>query len=147
MKQDDKEIQDGVNMSVPPHRHSKVITGMRTLDDSLHWRYNTRNLYPHEDESIEVRFFLLMKDTPAPQKSEALKILLKEMKNTEVSWLIPGRDEWTFDLDRMKNEFEDLQELDWCKGRVHVDPEFKVKNEITDVTNKKYYETFVIFYI
>jgi hypothetical protein len=147
MEQSDREKQDGVDMNMPPHRHSKVITAFRTLDDSLHWRYTTRNLFPHEDESIEVRFFMLIKNTPAPQKSDALKTLLKEMKNTEVSWLVPSRKEWAFDLDRMKNEFEELQELDWCRGRVYVEPEFEVKREIVDISQRKHYETSVVFYI
>jgi len=134
-------------MEPDTHRHSKVITGFRTLDNSLHWRFSTRNLTPDKDENIEVRFFMLIKDTPAPQEGDAFKTLLKQMKNTEVSWLVPGRKEWTFDLDRMKNEFKGLQNLDWCKGRVYLEPEFKVNKEVIDISQKKHYETSVVFYI
>jgi hypothetical protein len=129
------------------HRHSKVITGFRTLDDTLHWRYTTRNLYEHEDESIEIRFFVLLKRTPAPVEGDAIKLLLKEMENTRIPWLSSGRKAWVFDLDRLKEEFEDLRELDWCKGRVYIEPEFKVEKEDVSLSGERYFETFIIFYI
>lgn len=147
MEQADKINQDGVDLSVTPHRHSKVITSFRTLDGSLHWRYTTRNLFPHEEESIEVRFFVLLKDILVPQKGDALRTLLNEMYKADVSWLGPGRKEWAFDLDRMKDKFEDLRELDWCRGRVYLEPEFEVKKEDIDISNDKYYETSIVFYI
>ena len=147
MEQSDKANQDGVDMTMPPHRHSKVITGFRTLDGALHWRYNTRNLFPHEDENVEVRFFILLKNTPTPLQGDALKTLLKQMENTEVPWLVSGRKDWAFDLDRMREVFVDLQELDWCKGRVFVEPEFRVEQEDVDITQHKYYETYIVFYI
>jgi hypothetical protein len=128
------------------HRHSKVITGFRTLDDTLHWRYTTRNLYPHEDESIEVRFFVLLKRTPAPVEGDAIKLLLKQMEHTQIAWLSSGRKSWIFDLDRLKDEFEGLRELDWCIGRVYIEPEFKVEKE-DSLSGERYYETFIVFYI
>ncbi len=129
------------------HRHSKVITGFRTLDCDLHWRYTTRNLYAHEDESIEIRFFVLLKRTPAPVEGEATKILLKQMESTQIPWLSSGRKAWVFDLDRLKQEFDDLRELEWCTGRVYIEPEFKVEKEDTSLSGDRYYETFIIFYI
>lgn len=129
------------------HRHSKVITGYRTLDGALHWRYSTRNIPADEDENIEVRFFMLVRDAPATLERTAIKTLLKEMEDTEVSWLSPSRGEWIFDLDRMKEQFQKLQKLDWCKGRVFVEPEFKVRREGVDIGGNGYYETYVVFYI
>jgi hypothetical protein len=129
------------------HRHSKVVTGFRTLDGNLHWFYNTRNIRADQDENVEIRFFILMKDTPSPQKGEAINILLKQMENTSCSWLIPDRKEWAFDLDIMKQEFEDLGELDWFNGRVYLEPEFEVKKEDVDISNHNYYETHISFYI
>jgi len=147
MEQSDKANQQDESTESKVHRHSKVITGFRTLDNTLHWRYTTRNLFQHEDENIEVRFFVLIRNTPAPLQGDALKTLLKQMENTEVTWLVPGRKDWVFDLDRMREEFKDLQELDWCRGRVFVEPEFIVKKEDVDISGKKYYETFIVFYI
>jgi hypothetical protein len=129
------------------HRHSKVITGYRTLDGQLHWRYKTKNLPPDEDETIEVRFFMLIKHTPAPQKGDTVRKLLKQMENTEVPWLVPGRTAWAFDLDRMKQTFPDLQELGWCRGKIFLEPGFEVKREIVDISQERYYETSVVFYI
>lgn len=147
MEKSDKANQQDENLELRVHRHSKVITGFRTLDGKLHWFYNTRNLFPHEDENIEVRFFMLMKDTPAPQKGDAIRILLKQMENTSVSWLIPDRKEWAFDLNRMKEAFKNLEELDWCNGRVYLEPEFEVKGEDVDISNHKYYQANIAFYI
>jgi hypothetical protein len=130
-----------------PHSHSKIITGFRTLDDKLFWGYGTRNIFPHEDENIEVRFFILMRDTPAPQKGDAIRTLLKQMENSNVPWLVPDRKEWAFDLDSMKEVFKDLQEVDWCNGRVYLEPEFEVKKEDVDISNHKYYQTYIVFYI
>lgn len=129
------------------HRHSKIITGFRTLDDTLHWRYGTRNLSPDEDESVEVRFFVSQRKTPTPQQGDAIKTVLKQMENTSVPWLIPGRKDWVFDLDRMREEFKDIKTWDWCRGRVFVEPEFKVAQEDVDISGNKYYETFVVFNI
>lgn len=102
---------------------------------------------PDEDESIEVRFFVPLKDCPAPLQTDALKILLKEMADDQVAWLSPGRSEWAFDLNRMKEKFEGLRELEWCRGRVYVEPEFQVEKEKTALGRTKYYETFIVFYI
>lgn len=129
------------------HKHSKIITGFRTMDDTLHWRYSTRNLLPDQDENIEVRFFVSQRGTPTPQQGDAIKTVLKQMETTTVSWLIHGRKNWVFDLDRMKDEFKDLKEWDWCRGRVFVEPEFKVEQEGVDIRGNKHYETFVVFYI
>jgi hypothetical protein len=129
------------------HRHSKVITAFVTLDKKIHWRFNTRNLYPHEDESIEVRFFVLLKDCPTPMQADAMKILMKQLQEVQVPWLYSGREEWAFDLDRMKEQFEDLGDLAWCQGRVYVQPEFQVEKERTALGETKYYPTFIVFYI
>lgn len=129
------------------HRHSKVITGFRTLDGTLHWRYSTKNLRPDEDESIEVRFFVPQRDTPTPQQADAIKTVLKQMENISVPWLIASRRDWVFDLDQMRDEFKHFQEWDWCKGRVFVEPEFKVAQEDVDISGKRYYETYVVFNI
>ena len=147
MEQKDKVNQNIEDAESKPHRHSRIITGFRTLDESIHWRFTTRNLPPHQDESIEVRFFILIRDTPAPQKGDAIRTLLKQMESINVSWFVPDRTEWSFDLDRMREEFKDLQELDWCRGRVHLEPEFEVKKEDIDISNHKYFETAIVFYI
>lgn len=139
------EESDKVEAEV--HRHSKIITGYRTLDSTLHWRYSTRNVPPDDDENIEVRFFVLIRKAPAPLERDAIKTLLKQMEDTDIPWLSPGRGEWIFDLDRMKQEYEGLQELDWCRGRVFVEPEFKVSREDVDISGNRYYETYINFYI
>jgi hypothetical protein len=92
------------------HRHSKVITGFKTLDGTIHWRYSTINLHPDEDENIEVRFSVTQRNVPAPQEKEAIRTVLKQMEATTVPWLLPGRRDWIFDLDRMRSEFEGLKE-------------------------------------
>lgn len=147
MAQFNNEQFDNVNLEADVHRHSKVITAFRTLDQNLHWRFETRNVSPDEEESIEVRFFVLLKDSPAPMQPEAMKILLKEMESDQATWFSPGRNEWVFDLDRMKEQFKDLQELDWCRGRVYVEPEFQVEKERHAIGRTNYYETFIVFYI
>ena len=117
------------------------------MDGKFHWRYNTQNLLPDEDVNIEVRFYLPIRDTPTPQKTDALKTLLKYMANNEADWVVPGRRDWVFNLSRMTEMFPDLQEFGWCKGTVFVEPEFEVHKEEVDISNKKYYETFIVFYI
>jgi hypothetical protein len=96
--------------------------------------FETRNVSPEEEESVEVRFFVLLKDSPAPMQAEAMKILLKEMEGDGTSWYSPGRKEWAFDLDRMKEQFEGLRELDWCTGRAYLEPEFEVEKERTAIS-------------
>ena len=134
---------------IPPkeHRHCKIITGFRTLDGKFHWFYSTRNIRDDEDENIEVRLFVVMRETPAPQKGEALNILVKQLKNANPPWLVPDLKEWAFDLDQMKQEFKDLGKWDWCNGRLYLEPEFEVKKEEFDISNHRYYETHISFYI
>jgi hypothetical protein len=88
-----------------------------------------------------------MKDSPSPQKGDALRKLRKQLEATTISWLIPDRTEWAFDLDRMKEQFIDLKLLQWCNGRVYLEPEFEVKHEGVDISKHKYYEAHVVFYI
>lgn len=143
------EIPNQQNESVlsKVHKHSKIITAFRTLDQKLHWFYNTKNNFRDEDESVQIRFHLPIRKSPTPQKDDALRGLLKKMETTYVPWLIPGRKEWTFDLDRMKEEFQKFKEWDWCRGRIHVEPEFEIRNEDVDITDEKYYQTHIVFYI
>ncbi len=80
-------------------------------------------------------------------QADAMKILQKELESDEATWFSPGRKEWLFDLDRMKEQFEGLQALDWCRGRVYVEPEFQVEKERAAISRSKYYETFIVFYL
>ncbi len=141
------KTKNSAAVSSDVHRHSKVITAFRTLDKNLHWRFETRNVSADEEESIEVRFFVLLKDSAAPMQADAMKILQKELESDEATWFSPGRKEWLFDLDRMKEQFEGLQELEWCRGRVYVEPEFQVEKERAAISRSKYYETFIVFYL
>lgn len=129
------------------YRHAKVISGYWTINDKVHWRYSTRNLSQDGDENVEIRFFIIIKNTPIPQKSEAVRRLLKQLEKTKVGWMLPGAREWTFNLDQIKKEFSDLNELPWFGGRVRVEPEFEVLAERDDVGPGRYYETSVVFYI
>lgn len=138
--------QQDANMK-SSHKHSRVLIGYRTMDEVLHWRYTPKYVPEQKDEIIEVKFFLLMRNTPAPQKDDAIKTLLTEMKVTDVPWLVTGRKEWAFNLDMMKDVFEDLKNLDWCRGRVFVEPDFEVDKEGIDIIGKKYYETYITFHI
>src|SRR5689334_5624447 len=147
MEQNDIRGQENQQAGPQKHRHSKIITGFHTLDGNVHWFYNTRNIREDEDENVEVRFFILMRDTPAPQKGQALSLLLKSMESANVSWIVPDRKEWAFDLDQMKTEFEGLAKLDWFNGRAYLEPEFEVKKEDLDISNKRYYETHIVFYL
>jgi hypothetical protein len=128
-------------------RYSKVIYGYRTLDNKITWRYGTEYISQGEEENIEIRFFLIIRDNPSPQKSDALRMILKYFQKDKVDWLISTRKEWSFNLDAMKNEFEDLNKLSWCKGKVSLEPEFEVKAEKTDISGKRYFETELVFYI
>lgn len=129
------------------HRHAKVISAYWTINDQVHWRYSTRNLSQDGDENVEIRFFIIIKNRPIPQKREAIRRLLKLLEKTTVEWMFVGDSEWTFDLDQLKKEFSDLNELSWFCGSVLVKPEFEVLAERDDVGPGRYYETSVVFYI
>jgi hypothetical protein len=96
MEQNEIRRQDNQEGEPIKHRHSQIITVFHTLDGNLHWFYNTKNIREDEDENVEVRFFILMRDTPAPQKQQALTQLLKDMESNTVSWVVPDRKEWAF---------------------------------------------------
>lgn len=145
MKRESIELKDG-ETSDKEHRHSKVIYGYQNLEEIV-WRFTTRNLFRNEEESIEIRFFLIIRNNPSPQKGDALREILKYFRTTRVDWLIPERREWFFNLDLLKVNFPDLEKLFWCKGKVSVEPDFEVKRECLDITGKKYYETELVFYI
>jgi hypothetical protein len=145
-QQADSTVQNS-NHHMKEHRHCKVVTAFQTLDGNLHWFFNARNIRDDEDENVEVRFFILMKNTPAPQKGEALSLLFKALEGRISSWFAPDRKEWAFDLEKMKQEFSHLATLDWFTGRVYVEPEFEVKKEAFDISKNKYYETHITFYI
>src|SRR5688572_2719717 len=93
------------------HKHSIIISGYWTLNDRIHWRYGTKNIADHEKKKIEIRFPILIKDTPTPQKTDALKKLFESFDKSSVPWILPSPKEWAFDLDRMKQEFQTFQRL------------------------------------
>lgn len=145
MEQSNGTPQQTTDTEGQPHRHAKIITAYWTIDDRVHWRYSTRNLSVEEDMNVQVRFFIVIKDTPIPQKGEAVRKLLGKIRKSEVPWIIPGAMGWTFDLDHMKGEFPELQELPWFVGRAVVEPEFEVTGERENITRGTYYETAVVF--
>jgi hypothetical protein len=132
------------------HKHSIIISGYWTINERLHWRYGTKNIGDREMESIEIRFPIIIRDTPAPQKTDALKRLLEDFEDTSVPWIVPTPKDWAFDLDRMKQDFNSFQRLhdkEWCRGRVFIEPVFEVDRERTDFTGRRYYETSIVFYV
>jgi hypothetical protein len=143
----DNKASDGEKLETTVHRHSKVITAFRTLDKALHWRFETKNILPDEEESIEIRFFVLLIDCPVPMQAAAMKSLLKQMEGDEPGWFSPARKEWVFDLDQLKKQFMGLEELEWCTGSVRVEPEFQVEKEQQAIGSTKYYESFIVFYV
>jgi hypothetical protein len=64
-----------------------------------------------------------------------------------VFWIGPGRKDWAFNLDAMKKQFQDLEDLPWCSGTVYVEPDFEVEHEMIVLGRSKYYQTYVVFYI
>lgn len=147
MREAQNSESEGDNVGTKAQRHSKVITAFRTLDNAIHWRFETRSVLPGEEEFIEVRFFVLLKDCAAPMQADVMKELLRQVEGRQFDWFFPGRNEWVFDLDRMKGQFEELNSVEWCTGRVYVEPEFQVEKEKDAISRTKYYETFVVFYI
>jgi len=58
---------------------------------------------------------------------EQTKALLRNTKRpTPVKWIVPKVEEWTFDLDEMKQSVERLQKLDWLHGTVDLQPDFEL---------------------
>jgi hypothetical protein len=147
VRQPHKSESETDNSGAKARKHSKVITAFRTLDNTLHWRFETRNVLPGEEESIDVRFFVILKDCPMPMQADAMKVLLRQVDSHQIDWLVPGRKEWAFDLDGMKEQFVELQDVEWCAGRVYVEPEFQVEKEKDAISRTKYYETFIVFCI
>jgi hypothetical protein len=128
-------------------KHIKFIYGYKTLDDEITWHYRPINISLDEDERIEVRFYLLVRNNPSPQKNYVLRKISKYFEKVNFNWLVPGIKVWGFNLDAMKDVFPDLNELVWCKGKVFLEPEFEIIKEETDINRERFYHTSLVFYI
>lgn len=83
-------------------------------EDSVHVRYSS-TYYPNDEFGS------------APTRHEVLEAFKKALSEKAVAWLTPQHRAWIFDLDKLKEEFPDLSDLDWFRGKVSLEPDCDIR--------------------
>ena len=121
----------------------KYLTGTPVLGGAIMWLYGEGNA-PDDEEGVCVSFSL-GSFSQQYQRREAIKAVEGALKTSPRSWLTPGRDTWRIDLEGLKAEVPEWQNVGWLKGTVEMVPEFEAREETS--CGKRRYEALVAFYI
>lgn len=137
---------------------------MLTNAEHFYWFINPGD----EGEGEGLRFsFPSYSYSDSLQRRRALRDLSETLATSGVSWIVPGRRDWTIDLDEFKraipglpmlpkNEYERdvavtvLDSMEWLKGKVSVEPEVenvRRKTGRVSLPAKDRYVTNVRFYV
>jgi len=87
---------------------------------------------PGDDETVRVQYRLettVRKGVPSPfTRQQLIKDFKQAVTEEEVSWITPGYHATVFDLNLLRESFEELKSLNWLRGKVSVEPEIEIKN-------------------
>lgn len=127
---------------------SGYICGAGTI--SWHGGGQQRN----EEEGMTITFSLgaspkLTSLLDKRQQRQRLERLGRFLDKNEVSWIVPGDEEWSLNLDVLKDAFREhipeLSSMDWFKGQISIEPEFKIDER--EVFDEPRYEAAAVFKI
>jgi hypothetical protein len=102
---------------------------MRTLDldvyrfDNTVWDFSKGKIgQPFESVILTVRFHFNF-----PQK-QAIAVAADILLAQSPHWFLSGGYKWTFDLDRLRSSIEVCSDLEWLRGKITVEPEYKLEH-------------------
>lgn len=82
---------------------------------------------------VEIRYttYRSVYPTQGPATSyDALETFKKDLKKEKEPCILPRSKEWILDLDKLKENFSELSNLEWLKGRISIEPQTKVYEDI-----------------
>ncbi len=99
------------------------------------------------DQTVRIEYF---KTTTTHKASHGPPFTRQQMnddfrsmvKRNKIPWIKPGYHETIFDLGEMKAGFQELESLDWLRGKISVKPEFELKDPEAEMkAMKKYFQS------
>lgn len=119
------------------------LNGIPVLSGDIHWQYSKGGARD-EEEGVKVSFHLTS-FAKQYQRRQAIKAIERILEKNNVPWITPGHEEWTLDLDKLKEFFPEVSSMGWFKGKVSMEPEFETEERIS--LGKPIYDARVAFYI
>lgn len=134
---------------------------VRSLNsEDIHWEHSTDSGRGYsswegsDEEGVSVSFDIM----PSPNqyhRRDTIEAIKRILGKNDVPWIAPGHEEWTFNLDKLKEFIPELSSMDWFKGKISIKPEFEVhrapgKHSVfcdTGIIDKPKYQATVAFYI
>jgi hypothetical protein len=128
----------------------RYATGLMAASGQMHWDLGDGR--PNEKEGLTITIHLRSFTELAPLLSpgwqqEMLAVLREMLKKGNVTWASPGDEEWSIDLDALKDwlkiYFPDLSSLQWFSGQALIRPEIRVDGR--EVFDEQRYDVSAIF--
>lgn len=89
-------------------------------------------MIPGDDDFVRVElemFTTRLRKSPSPfSRRQLLKEFKERVAKQKVAWISPGYHKSIFDMDLLKENFDQLGSLDWLHGKITVEPEFEDRN-------------------
>jgi hypothetical protein len=89
---------------------------------------------------VEIRYktYRSVDSTQEPPISyDAVETFKKILTKEKDSCILSGSKEWILDLDKLKENFTELSSLDWFKGRILLEPQAKVYEDIQSKQHRR----------
>jgi hypothetical protein len=120
------------------------INGLLTAGGGLHWQWWPGT--PSDGLEPAVRLGFHISGSSKVQRREAVVAVQDRIETCALDWLVPGRKrEWILDCDGLRAVFEVLENQDWLKGKIQIEPEWEDdQREVFDTTT---YEGSLVFYV
>lgn len=117
------------------------LTGMPVLSGDISWQHSK----PEWDKEDGIRIGLRITSFSKLQKRNIIQTIVKCLEDNKVEWLIPCKNKWIIDAEKLKEFIPEFSELIWFKGKIKIEPEFE--SEEKDVFGQQHYFDTVALYV
>lgn len=117
------------------------LTGMPVLSGDISWQYSK----PEFEKEDGIRIGLRITSSSKLQKRNIIQTIVKCLEDNKVEWLIPSKNGWIIDAEKLKEFIPDFRELMWFKGKIKIEPEFE--SEEKEVFGQLHYFDTIALYI
>ncbi|HYD80626.1 MAG TPA: hypothetical protein VEC06_12525 [Paucimonas sp.] len=98
------------------------LAGMIMPSGDIRWQVFGDQSYERE-QAVCVEFSFSGPE-PSARPPEMLAVVREAVARSGISWIRPGPDEWSFDLDGLRDAVPRLRDLAWLAGKIRTGPEF-----------------------
>ncbi|MBA7607848.1 hypothetical protein ES703_15017 [subsurface metagenome] len=101
------------------------VNGLLMVDGSIVWQGGEG--HPKDDKGVRIGFSVSTSGYPKPYT--VLRAVKEAVERDNVPWITCGYNEWRFNLDLLRKDFDWLSGLEWFTGEIEIQPDFEVEEK------------------